>query len=214
MVNDGLRLMRSGAGRRRMVDGIRTRLYFRREAIGLRRDVSVPHAAPAAKIPVTVRPLRPDDDLAFIADVPGLTEQESQERAYQRLLLDANIATCWIAFDAEGTACYMQWLVAAQDNARIQEWWLGLMPELKPDEALLEGAYTAASHRGKGIMAHVMAVIAEHAPEIGARYVMTFVSKDNIASLKGCDRAGFKPHLDRRDGWTLFRRQVRFRPYA
>ena len=139
-VNDGLRLMRSGTGRRRALEGIRVRLHWRREAVGLRRDVSVPFAAPAAKVPVTVRPLRPDDDLAFIAEDPNLPSEEAAERSSRRSLVNADIPTCWIAVDSEGTACYMQWLIEARDNARIQASWAGLFPELNPGEALLEGA--------------------------------------------------------------------------
>ena len=212
IVNVGARLMRSGTGRRRVWQGVRRRLYMRREAFGLRRDLSVPFEAPPAKIPVTVRPLRPDDDLSFIADDPELPAQAAREHIDQRLLLNADIPTCWIAVDSDGTACYMQWLIAARDNARIQAWWGGLFPELRPDEALLEGAYTADSHRGKGIMAHAMALIAEQARDFGAQHVITFVVKDNIASLKGCERAGFAPYIDREDSWTLFRRRVRFQP--
>ena len=61
-------------------------------------------------------------------------------------------------------------------------------------------------------MAHAMALIAEQARDLGVQQVITFVSKDNIASLKGCERAGFAPYLDRRESWTLFRWRVRFRP--
>ncbi|MET0897031.1 MAG: GNAT family N-acetyltransferase [Mycobacterium sp.] len=172
----------------------------------------MPFAAPAAKIPVTVRPLRPDDDLAFLADSPDLSPQTAREHIDQRLLVNAGIPTCWIAVDSEGTPCYMQWLIAAHDNARIQSWWGGLFPELRPDEALLEGAYTADSHRGKGIMAHAMARIAEQASDFGAQYVITFVGHENVASLKGCERAGFTPYIDRDDRWFLFRRRVRFQP--
>ena len=212
IVQDGLRLMRSGSGRRRVLQGVRGRLHSRRGAFGLRRDLTVPFAAPAAKIPITVRPLRPDDDLAFLADSPDLSPQTAREHIDQRLLVNADIPTCWIAVDSDGTPCYMQWLVAARDNARIHSWWGGLFPELRPDEALLEGAYTADSHRGKGIMAHAMARIAEQAGEFGARYVITFVGHENVASLKGCERAGFAPYIDRDDRWFLFRRQVHFRP--
>lgn len=212
VVSDGLRLMRSSTGRRRLLEGVRVRLHWRRDAVGLRRDVSVPFAAPAAKVPVTVRPLRPDDDLAFIADDPGLAEQEAAERSSRRSLVNADIPTCWIAVDSEGTACYMQWLIEARDNARIQTTWAGLFPELNPGEALLEGAYTADTHRGKGIMAHAMALIAEQARDLGVQQVITFVSEDNIASLKGCERAGFAPYLSRQESWSLFRWRVRFRP--
>jgi hypothetical protein len=40
-----------------------------------------------------------------------------------------------------------------------------------------------------------MALIAERAAELGARHVLTFVDEGNVASLKGCQRAGFHPHM-------------------
>ncbi len=195
--------MRSGTGRRRVWQGVRRRLHAPRSIRAAPRLERALRGAPA-KILFTVRPLRPDDDLSFIADDPELPAQAAREHIDQRLLLNADIPTCWIAVDSDGTACYMQWLIAARDNARIQAWWGGLFPELRPDEALLEGAYTADSHRGKGIMAHAMALIAEQARDFGAQHVITFVVKDNIASLKGCERAGFAPYIDREDSWTLF----------
>jgi hypothetical protein len=42
--------------------------------------------------------------------------------------------------------------------------------------------------RKQGIMAYVMAVIAERTAEFGARWVVTFVGKDNVSSIKGCAR--------------------------
>jgi GNAT superfamily N-acetyltransferase len=211
-VRDGLGLIRSGDGRRGLWRAARVRLYSRREAVGLRRDLSVPFAVPPAKIPLIVRPLRADDDLSFIASVPGLAPQAAQDRLGQRWLLTADLPTCWIAVDPDGTACYMQWLIAPRDNALVRAWWGGLFPELQPDEALLEGAYTAESHRGQGIMSHAMARIAEQARDFGAQRVITFVGHENVGSLKGCERAGFAPYLERRDSWTLFRRRVRFLP--
>ena len=58
-----------------------------------------------------------------------------------------------------------------------------------------ENAYTPPAYRGLGVMPAAMARIAERASDFGARKVMTFVATDNIASLKGCQRAGFHPHL-------------------
>src|SRR6476660_478665 len=204
--------MGSGTGRRRVWQGVRVRLYSRREAVGLRRDLSVPLMAPPAKIPLIVRPLRPDDDLSFIAEVPELAPQAARQRIDQRLLLTADIPTCWIAIDPDGTACYMQWLIAPRDNALVRARWGGLFPELQPDEALLEGAYTADSHRGQGIMSHAMARISERARDLGAQHVITFVGLENVASLKGCERAGFAPYVKRGDSWSLFHRRVRFQP--
>ena len=61
-------------------------------------------------------------------------------------------------------------------------------------------------------MAHAMARIAEEARCLGARWVVTFVGADNVASLKGCRKAGFSPYVERRESWRLFRRRVRCTP--
>ena len=42
--------------------------------------------------------------------------------------------------------------------------------------------------------------------------VVTFVADDNIASLKGCKRAGFSPYLRREERWRWFRRTLTFTP--
>lgn len=111
-------------------------------------------------------------------------------------MLKAGTPTCYVAVDQrDGTPCYVQWLLGPAQNPTIKK--LGCFPLLKPDEALLENAYTPVSYRGMGIMAAAMALIAERAAEFGARYVLTFVGVDNIASLKGCERAGFTPFVVR-----------------
>ncbi|BBY86489.1 GNAT family N-acetyltransferase [Mycolicibacterium tokaiense] len=204
----------STSGRRWLRQGVRVRFSSRRDAIGLRRDVEVPFVAPAAKVPVTVRRLQPDDDVSFLDRVPALDLEVANELIGRRRLVDSRVATCWIAVDSAGVPCYLQWLIGPSDNAFIRRWWKGLFPQLGPNEALLEGAYTAETHRGQGIMAHAMAKITEQASDIGARYVITFVGTDNIASLKGCERAGFVPYLEREDIWSGFRHQVHFRPLA
>jgi GNAT superfamily N-acetyltransferase len=211
-VREGLELARSRHGRRWLRQTVRQRLYSSRESIGVRRDLTVPFAPPPARIPVTVRPIRPDGDLAFIAAVPGLSPQEAQYRTDQRWQLTAGLPTCWVAVDPDGTACFMMWLIAPRDNALVQQWWGGLFPELRPDEALLEGVYTADSHRGLGIMADAGSQIAERARDFGARYGIGFIGSGNAASLKASERAGFAPYLRRRESWFLFRRRIRFLP--
>lgn len=208
---DALGLLRNG-GMRSAWTSLRTRLMSRTRSFGLRRDLDVPFSVPAAKVAVEVRPLGPDDDLSCVAAEPGLEGGAAWGRFSQRRLLALELPTCWVGTDAAGKVCYMQWLVPASQNARVRSQWGGLFPTLQANEALLEGAYTAESHRGLGIMAHAMARIAEQAKALGARYVITFVDHDNVPSLKGCERAGFAPYIERRQNWTLFRRSVRFVP--
>jgi GNAT superfamily N-acetyltransferase len=191
-----------------------TRLSSQTLAFGLQRDLKKPHVVPEARVPLEVRPLAAGDDLTMLdIAAPGLPSEVVFERLGQRRLLAAGLPTCWVAIGPDRKVCYMQWLIAPQDNARIRALWGDLFPQLKPDEALLEGAYTGDAYRGQGIMAHAMSRIAEAARDFGARWVNTYVGHSNVASLKGCKKAGFSPFTQRTEQWWLLRRHVRFTPF-
>jgi GNAT superfamily N-acetyltransferase len=207
-----LRLVFTGRGRR-MWSAVTYRLYSNSVSVGLRRDLRARLAAPAAKRPIEVRPLTPDDELSWL-DVrePGLSDEQVYARLAQARLLESGIKTCHVAVEPGGKACYMQWLILSHEYQRVYAFFGNLYPRLAPDEALLEGAYTPEAYRGQGIMAAAMAQIAERADQFGARWVVTFVDESNVASLKGCARAGFEPYLLRHERFRLFRRRVSFTP--
>ncbi len=181
-------------------------LYKTAERYGLRRDLDLPLEKPSAKIPISIRPMRPADlDVLFPADIDPA---EREEAAPRRAFAARHMAGGFVAVDERSdTPCYMQWLLGAADNDFLKS--LNCFPELLPDEALLENAYTPPAYRGMGIMSAAMAAIAERAADFGARYVITFVMTDNIASLKGCQRAGFFPdllHSQIRAGFGTYKR--------
>jgi len=209
-VRDLLRLVFSGRARR-MWSAVTYRLYSNSVSLGLRRDLRAPHAAPAARRPIHVRPLSHDDELSWL-DVrePGLSDAQVYARLAQVRLLESGIKTCHVAVEPDGKACYMQWLILSCEYQRVCAFFGNLYPRLAPDEALLEGAYTPEAYRGQGIMAAAMAQIAERADQFGARWVVTFVDETNAASLKGCARAGFVPYVRRDERFRLFRRHVSF----
>jgi RimJ/RimL family protein N-acetyltransferase len=198
-----------------MVEKVRRKIYSNSMSFCLRRDLTQAFEAPAAKIPVIVRPAQ-DAEAAnlFAPDAPGLSPDEIDDRIARWGLFEAGIPRCYVAIDQNGVPCYAQWLMSSADNDRIQEFFGGVFPILAPDEALLEGAFTPESHRGQGIMPRAMALIAERASDFGARYVITFVGEGNIPSLKGCQRSGFAPYRIRKAQWRLLRPQVSFLPLS
>ena len=214
-VREGLELIRSSDGRRWLWWTARQRLYSRRVSIGVRRDMSVPFIElPPAKIPLVVRQLGPDDDLSFIAAVPGLAPQMAQLRAGQRWLLSGDLPAPWVAVDPDGTVRYMQWLLTARHNAAIRAVWGGLLPELQPDEALFEVPYTAESDRRLGIMQEAAKQILEWARDSGVRYTIGFIAEGNVASLGVAEKGAFVPFIKREESWFLFRQRIRFLPLA
>ena len=202
-------------GLRRGIDVLRREKPYRSTivSLGLRRDLSVPFAAPDAKIPIAVRRLEPRDySLLFDTTDAGLTPEELTLRKARQELADEGIGRGYVAVTETDDPCYVQWLFDPAENDVIRIYFEGVFPPLRKGEALLEGAFTPEQHRGKGIMPAAMARIAEKAADIDARFVITFVADDNIPSLKGCDRAGFKSYTRRVEQWTGIRRSLTFTP--
>jgi RimJ/RimL family protein N-acetyltransferase len=158
---------------------------------GLSRDLTRPFTNPNAKIPIAVRPLL-DADLAPLFSDQANDPTEKLQVAWRQAFVNKGARRGFVAVDQRsGQPCYVQWLFGRADNEFLKR--LGGFPMLKDGEALLENAYTPTAFRGLGIMSAAMALIAERAADIGASKVMTFVDRDNIASLKGCARSGFYP---------------------
>src|SRR5262245_44302160 len=161
-----------------VLEVLRQKLYSNSNFICLRRDLTQSFEAPMAKIPnITVRPIQDREaENLFDATAPGLSAAEIIDRSGRMEFFKAGIRLCYVAIDQNGEPCYAQWLMSSADNDRIQQYFHGAFPVLAPDEALLEGAFTPESHRGKGIMPRAMALIAESARNFGVRYVLTFVT--------------------------------------
>jgi hypothetical protein len=169
------------------------RIFSNSESYLLRRDLTVPFQAAAAKQPIEVRPIQNSDIPAILSARPG-----------RLLILRANIPTCYLATTADGEICYMQWLIEQADLERFRPFFDGELRNLRKDEVLLEFAYTFEQFRGQKIMPAAMAAIAEKGLLSGARYAVTYVQKDNIAALKGCAAAGFSPFMIRNERWRIF----------
>jgi hypothetical protein len=198
---------------RLVADRVAQRVWSIREAVGFRRDLDLPFAAPAASIPIDIRELGPDELPAMLdPTIAGASQLDILECASRRTLWARHFGRCFVATAPDGRACFLQWLFDHRDNAALAGHFGDSFPVLQRDEALLEGAYTPAPFRGLKIMPAAMARIAEHAAGPGARYVHTFVGTENLPSLKGCVRAGFSPHQWRVQRLRLFGRHTRFGP--
>jgi RimJ/RimL family protein N-acetyltransferase len=192
---------------------VRTKVWRSEHAWGLRRDLAVPFPAPKAVIPLSVRLAGPGDlETLLDPDEPGITQAERRDRISRQHLLHSGFSSCFVAVTGDDQPCFIQWMIPAGENRILRHAFNGLFPTLAEGEMLLEGAYTPATFRGQRIMPAAMALIAEQAGERGANRVLTFVGSDNVASLKGCARAGFTPYVSRRAVHTLGFRRMEFEP--
>lgn len=201
----GLSLIRHGhAGE--VIREIGRRLHSTRRSYCLLRDLSVEFPSPDAKVAITVRPLEEEDVPALLDLSRPQTSSDRSARMRRLRLIEYAIPTCYVAVTEDGAPCYLQWLMGHEQNERIRSFFGGEYPTLDRSEMLLENAFTEESFRGMRIMPCAMFKIAEKAKQSHADRVITFVDEANIASLKGCKRAGFVPYLLRTERWRFFRK--------
>lgn len=62
----------------------------------------------------------------------------------------------------------------------------------RADEIYLYDAFTFAEYRGQNLYPAVMQRILEHSREAGLRRALIFVMSDNVASIRGVRKAGFR----------------------
>ena len=153
-----------------------------------------------------------EKDLEQLLDLKIIYEdsEEFKENARQKLILNSGIKQCFVATDENDKVLYMQWLISHEENDKLKKVYKGGFAELNKNEMLLEGAYTIKSARGKRIMSEAMATISSIGKRKGAKYLLTYVKDDNIPSLKGCQKSGYRPYKLRKDRWFLFMRKVKF----
>ncbi len=78
------------------------RIYSHSRSVGLRRDLRINFSAPSAKVPLSVRPLRPDDvGVLLNLDEPGIDTQGVHLRLSRLQLLHAKFGSCYVALNME-----------------------------------------------------------------------------------------------------------------
>ena len=181
-----------------MIKGISKRIFSKTEAFGLKRDLTIEFTVPKSKIDLLIRPYTHIDKDHFSADLQndGLIEKA--------------IATCYVATTSQNVPCYRQWLMGSKQNIKIKEFWGQSFPMLQDNEALIESVFTIPEYRGQGIMPSALDKIAKEIKDSDIRFLMLFVEIDNVASLKGCHRAGFSPYVLRTEKWFFMKRKITF----
>jgi ribosomal protein S18 acetylase RimI-like enzyme len=179
-------------------------------ALGLAYDLRAPVTARVPRIEVEVRPIEDADVPIFTALPPASSPRvEALTRTSARNLIESGLETCYVGVTDAGPV-YMQFLVTADQNERLQAVFAGLFPPLAEDEALLEFAFTLQEHRALPVMPAVMLRLIEIAAERGLRRVVTYVHVNNPSFIRFFMRLGFVPFVVRVARWRLFRRRVEF----
>lgn len=158
-----------------IVDILRRKLYWRQVSIRFVVDLQTwsiePRSTPGMVVrEVTLDELRglrtPDHALAFYTD---------RTHGGRR---------CYVGF-VDGEMASISWVFGAGDRVRHMR--------LRSGEIMLDGAFTLARFRGRGLLSAVERAILDDARREGMRVAYTHVAVDNRASLRGVAKTGFRP---------------------
>lgn len=184
-------------------------------SFGLHRNLSIPFPAPESNIPITVRKAT-QLDVDRIMDVtePGLPIEEINIRHSRGLEYNTGVHNAYVAVTEDDVPCYFQMVVYSRQNSVIRKLWGKTFPVLNSGQVLLEGAVTPPNFRGKRIMPRAMALISDAIVIDNETEAITFVDVTNIASLKGCYRAGYVPFCYRIRHRRFFYECIKVLPVA
>lgn len=208
-------LVRTGQAKT-VVATVRQKIWTDTISFGLCRDLTVPFPAPAAAMPITIRKAT-EEDIARLMDPleAGVSIDELEERRDRREECSSGmLPTSYVGVTDDGAPCFFQMLIYPEQNSISKKLWDKAFPVVQPGQVMLEGVLVPSTFRGKKIMPMAMARLSELARNDSTTEAITFVDSGNIASLKGCVRAGYVPYCHRIRRWRFFHETVSFVPIS
>lgn len=168
-------------------------IYSKAVFVGLEKDLKKENPHVACKISFRLHRASEMDIDEVIVKAKAEAGDDVHELIQRKWFWDSGFRECYISrTENDNDLCYLQWLVSRADAEAINNGFTGRLPGLRDDEILIENAYTFRQYRGKMIYPAVMTQLAAQARDRGFKRMLVYVREDNMASLRGCDRAGFQ----------------------
>lgn len=168
-------------------------MYNRDVLCGFEKDLNEKVMPVSSKLEYSLRPATEEDMEEVLAKSITESKESAHELIKRKWFYEEGFHDCYIARVA-GTSelCHIQWLVSSEADDKAIQGFKNRLPWPKKDEVLIENIYTFEKYRGKGIMPSVTVKLCELARSKGFKRIITYVRQDNVASLRGMKKAGFK----------------------
>jgi hypothetical protein len=172
---------------------LKRQIYSRATLIGLEKNLDTDIVRIPSKLEYSLR-LASEED---IGDIFQKIETESKESDFEliqrKMFYEAGFRNCYVARSVDtNEICHINWLISSEEDNVVSHGFRSRLPKLKEDEVLIENAFTVEEYKGNWIWPSVIGELFEIARTNGFKRVITYVSRENMASLKGCERAGMK----------------------
>ena len=116
-----------------------------------------------------------------------------QKLLFRRWMFEDGYRNCYVARTADtNDICTVAFIIFPTDNTKVEGKFRNWFVKLRPDEAILEGAYTFEKYRGNRLHPAIIIDRLRICKQQGIKWVLGYIEENNEASLKGAERAGFK----------------------
>ena len=173
--------------------------------VWLAKDLDLAPSSGAAPRSLTLQLATSHDFQDILAGSEGEEGQDLYEILRRVSFFKRGFDECYLFRTGSGELCHFGWLLSARHNALVRTHYPPGTAALAGDEALVENIYTYPSHRGKGVMLEALDHLEDLARGQGLRRIVAYVENTNLPSLKGFERAGYKPFAEEREIRRLFR---------
>ncbi len=199
-------------GPRGIAEVVRERAWSESRSFGLACDLR--HLPPAfpTEIEVVMLPCAPRSFAGFAEELSRVSGGDYLEVEQRMRFCQAGVEGLHVATDPEGRPIYAQWLVDSDNQSALHAATHGQFPNLTPDEALVEGAYTFLDFRQMRAFVEGGRQLLAKAAEHGASRCYTYISFGNVPSLRGAARVGLILDHTRVTTFRAGRRRVVRRP--
>jgi GNAT superfamily N-acetyltransferase len=135
-----------------------------------------------------------EKDMQEMLEMAG---SEGRDSAYEligrKLFYDSGFRDCYVARSVDtNELCFVEWMISQKDCQRLYRDFGNMLPRLERWDVWAENSYTFKKYRGKKVYPSVLVELADIARNKGFKRMLTYVRGDNIASMKGCEKAGFQ----------------------
>lgn len=172
---------------------MKRQIYSRATLIGMEKDLAVDGVPVSCQLEYSLR-LASVEDMKRVLEKAKSESKESCFELIQRLwFYKSGFHNCYVARTVDtGDLCHLLWLISSKDDLIMNRSFSSRLPRPKKGEILGENAFTFEKYRGKGIMTSALVRMTKIARSQGFKRWIVCINKNNMASLKAHEMAGFR----------------------
>lgn len=135
--------------------------------------------------------LQNGDVVTLQRHLPMLEMEDKRDLLSRIMFYGSGFTNCY-AIKQGGDIAFIQWIIFPSENPVIAKTYSKKFLPLKPQQVMIENAFTFPRYRGKGYLFEGTTQLLHIARNLGYKWAICYIRKDRITSLNDFCRMGFR----------------------